>query len=323
MQFTVRETPVTVTPLILIALLVGIGVAGYGGYDYVQQSNAVEDAVAVETTVTEAEISRSAGRRVYYRVSVEHTYRYRGTRYTSERMFPGSTDPIYVARSDAERAIEPYEPGARAVAYVAPGDPGAAFLERRTTLAPFRLIGIGGLIAVLTALHAVGPRTPGRDTALSAADDGESARYETLFGVDRDAVNRISKRLLVAAPTLLFGAIVSAAALLYAAESSSVRARPTDPVGIAVLTAAVAAVGLVVGLALYAVWSFTEYRRLRDRISDPRLPSPFRHPSRLVTILYTNDGLDAYGRRVKLTGFALVVIAFLLAVFARVLVAAA
>lgn len=320
MRFTVRETPVTVTPLILLAIVLGIGVAGYGGYDYVQQSNAVEDAVVIETTVTEAEVDRSTGRRVYYRLSVEHTYRYRGTRYTSERMVPGSIDPIYFTRDSAERAIEPYDPGARAVAYVSPGDPGAAFLERRTTFAPFRFVGFGGLIAVLTALHAIGVRTPGQNTALSGGDDG-SARYETLFGFDRGAVNRISKRLLVAAPALLFVAIVSAAVLLYA-RGSSVRAEPTDPAGIAVLAAAVAAIGLVLGLALYAVWSFTEYRRLRDRISEPRPPSPFRHPSRLVTILYTNDGLDAYGRRVKLTGFALVVIAFLLAVFGRVLVAA-
>ena len=61
MQFTVRGVAVTVTPVILITLVLGLGIAGYGRYDYVQQSDAVDDAVAVETTVVDTDISRSDG----------------------------------------------------------------------------------------------------------------------------------------------------------------------------------------------------------------------------------------------------------------------
>lgn len=105
MEFTVRGVAVTVTPVIFLTLVLGLGIAGYGAYDYVQQSNAVHDAVAVETTVVDTSISRSNGRRFYYRISVEHTYEYQGREYTSEQVFPGSTGPIYTVRSDAQRII--------------------------------------------------------------------------------------------------------------------------------------------------------------------------------------------------------------------------
>ncbi|MFC6960672.1 hypothetical protein ACFQJ8_00920 [Halocatena marina] len=67
---------------------------------------------------------------------------------------------------------------------------------------------------------------------------------------------------------------------------------------------------MIASLLLYSLWSFTEYRRLRERISEPRPPSPFKHPTRLVTILTTNDDLDDYGRRVKKTGFTFVLALF-------------
>jgi len=322
MQFTVRGTPVTLTPLVLLALVVGVGVAGYGGYDYVQQSSAVDDAVAVETTVVDAEISESGGRRPTYRVSVEHTYRYQGAQYTSDRVFPGTTSPTFTVRSDAESVVARYEPSATATAYVDPDAPGRAFLERQTTLAPFRFVGFGSLLVLLTTLHAVGPRDPGRNTELRPESEHEPTRHETLLGVHRDAVNRLSKRLLVLAPAVLFLSLVATVLLAAGADSSSIRATPTEPVGVALVSAGVAGVASIAALALYGLWSFTEFRRLRERIPEPRPPSPFRHPSRLVTVLSTSDGLDSYGRRVKLTGFAFAGAALLAAVFAFLLVTA-
>lgn len=105
-------------------------------------------------------------------------------------------------------------------------------------------------------------------------------------------------------------------------EGSSLQVSVTDPVGFALLAALLSVIGLIFGLTLYAIWSFTEYRRLRERIPDPRPPSPFRHPSRLVTVMYSRDDLDTYGRRVKLTGFAFTIIGFLIGVVAFVLVTA-
>jgi hypothetical protein len=322
MQFTLRGTAVTVTPLILIAVALGAGVAGYGGYDYMQQSNSVAGAVAVETSVTDTEISSSEGRNLYYRVTVEHTYQYRGTEYTSDQVFPGTTNPTYTVRSDAERLIEQYEPNATTTAYVDPDTPGRAFLERQTTLAPLKFVGFGGLLVVLTTLHAVGARTPGRGTELRPETEREPTRYETLFGVERDTVNRLSRRLLLIAPVVFLGSLVGTVVLAYTAESSSIQASLTDPVGLTLVTAFVATLAAVAALVLYGVWSFTEYRRLRERIPEPKPPSPFRHPSRLVTILYTRDGLDTYGRRVKLTGFVFTVTVVLAGVIAFVLVTA-
>ncbi len=323
MQFTLRGVPITVTPLMLLAIVIGVGVAGYGGYDYVQQADAVDDAVAVETTVTDTEISKSDGRRLYYRVTVEHTYQYRGTEYTSNQVFPGTTSPMYTVRSDAESVLEPYEVNETATAYVDPDAPDKAFLERQTTLAPFKFVGFGGLIAILTTLHAVGARTPGQNTELRPESEHEPTRYETLFGVDRDTVNRLSKRLLLIAPVVFFAALVATAFLVYTAESSSIQAGLTDAVGLTILAAFGAALACIAALVGYGIWSFTEYRRLRERIPEPRPPSPFRHPSRLVTILYTSDELDTYGRRVKLTGFVFTVAAFLAGVFAFILATAA
>lgn len=322
MQVTVRGTLIAVTPLMLVAIVLGIGVAGYGGYDYIQQSNAVDDAVAVETTVLDAQVSESDGRRLYYRVTVEHTYQYRGTEYTSEQVFPGTTSPIYTVRSDAENIIEPYYPGATTTAYVDPDAPARAFLKRQTTLAPLKFVGFGGLIFLLTTLLAIGPRDPGRNTELRPRCEHEPKRYETLFGFHRDAVNRLSKRLLLSAPAVCLVALGATAGIGYTAESSSVQADLTDPVGFALLTAAIAGLVSIVALVLYGAWSFTEYRRLRERIPEPRPPSPFRHPSRLVTILYTSDGLDAYGRRAKLTGFVFTVTGVLVGVFAFIIVTA-
>ena len=316
MEFSVRGTPITITTATILLLLAGLAVTGYGGYDYLQQSNAVEEAVAVESTVVDTEIERSPGRGLHYRVTVNHTYRYDGTEYTSDQVFPGSIAPSYNARSDAEAVMEPYEPNATVTAYVDPDSPGRAFLERRTTWAPLQISGIGVLLVVLGTLNAVGARNPGRGTELRPASEHEPTRYETLFGRDRDVVNRLGKRLIAGGPAVFFLSIVVTVLLVYSADSSSVQADVTDPIGLSLLTAAVAALTFVAGLLVYGVWSFTEYRRLRERIPEPRPPSPFRHPTRRVTILATDDDdLDAYGRRVKLTGFAFLIVVFIVVGF--------
>ena len=322
MQFTVRGVAVTVTPVILLALVLGLGIAGYGGYDYLQQSNAVDDAVAVETTVVDADVSRSEGRRFYYRVSVEHAYEYQGSEYTSEQVFPGLTRPMYTVRSDAQRVIEPYEPNATATAYVAPGSPSQAFLERQPTFAPFKFIGFGGLIALLTTLHAVGARNPGQNTGVRQTGQSESTRYDTVLGIQQHTLSRISKRLLLFTPAVFLLSLATVVTLRLNTEGSSAQVSLTDPVGFALLAALLSILGFIAGLTLYGIWSLTEYRRLRERIPVPRPPSPFRHPSRLVTIMYSRDELDTYGRRVKLTGFAFTLIGLLIGVGAFVLVTA-
>ena len=89
---------------------------------------------------------------------------------------------------------------------------------------------------------------------------------------------------------------------------TTVEAALLGPVGLPLLAGAGFWVGMILALCLYGVQSFSRYRRLRRRLPDPRPPSPFRHPSRLVTILGTEgDELPEYGRRIRITGWAFLI----------------
>lgn len=320
MEFSVSELPVAVTRATVVLLLIGSALVGYGGYDYAQQSAAVDDAVAVEATVIETDIERTGGRGASYDARVEYTYRYDGTEYASDELFPGSISPTYDSRADAESVIDPYEVNETVTAYVDPASPGEAFLERQTTTGPFLFVGLGCLVVLLTVLDAVGARSPGQGTELRPVGEDEPTRYETLFGIERDRINRLSKRLLGAAVIVFALALIGTVLLLLNADGSSMRADLADPIGLTLLTGFAAILVSLTAVVLYGVWSFTEYRRLRERIPEPRPPSPFRRPTRLVSIIFTNDGLDQYGHRVKRTGFAFALVIFVLGGLLTILV---
>lgn len=313
MEFSLRGVPIKLTKVTIIALLLTAGAIGYGGYDYIQQSNAIDDAVAVNATVTETDIEQTGGRRgIDYTADVRFTYEYEGTEYTSDRLFPSTLRPTYDTESKAESVLEPYETNETVTAYVDPSDPANGFLEQRRTDSPFVLSGIGAFLFLLTLCHAAGARAPGQDTGIRPADEREPTRYETLFGLGRERVHRLGIRLLKGGLGVLAVALLSIVALILAADDQSIQVTLTDPLGLAVLLMVAAVLALIGGLLLYGLWSFTEYRRLRERIPEPRPPSPFTRPTRLVTILSTNDGLDEYGKRVKRTGFVLVIVLFCL-----------
>jgi hypothetical protein len=314
MQVSVRGTELTLTPLLVVAFVLGVAVAGYGAYDYVQQTQAVDEAVAVDTTVVETSVSESS-RRVYYRVSVTHVYEYEGTEYTSTQVFPGKTSPTYFVERDAVGVVDEYDSGTTTTAYVPPDAPGRAFLERQTTLAPVKFVGFGGGIALLVALRALGPRNPTEDTAAA----GDLRQYETVLWLDRGTAHSLSKRLLKIAPVGFVGALVATVFLVLSADSSSIQADLTDPVGLALLAMLVSLLAFLGGLALYGGWSFTECRRLRQQLAEPRPRSPFRHPSLFVSVLTTSEDLDDYGQQVKLTGFVFAAAGFLVAILAFVL----
>jgi len=82
--------PSTVRGAVLM-LVIGLAATGYGAYDYTQQSNAVEDAVEVDATITDLDIeSTSAGSStdVSYRPTVRFTYEYEGTAYARHERVP-------------------------------------------------------------------------------------------------------------------------------------------------------------------------------------------------------------------------------------------
>ncbi|PSP16738.1 DUF3592 domain-containing protein [Halobacteriales archaeon QH_10_67_13] len=320
MQITVRETQVALSWLRVVLVIAAVGLAAFGGYDYLQQTGAIDDAVSVEATVTDAGVEQVDTRRgPEYDPEVEFRYEYGGETHTSDRLNPSSFDRSYETRSAAESAIAGYQPGSVVTAYVDPDAPGTGFLERETTLrGPILFFSIGGIAALVFGLDAVGARKPGRDTELRDETAVDGLPHERLLGLDRDRVHRLSVRLVWGAVAFGVAAIVLTVVAAAAvgepsdAESSPPEIGLTDPAGIPLLGVALAWLGVVCGLVAYGVWSFTEYRRLRARIRAPKPPNPFRHPSRLVTILGTGgDDLDEYGRRVKSTGFAFVFAAFL------------
>ena len=326
MEFTVRGTPVRITKGTIIIVLVCLAGITFGGYDYVQQSEAVDDAVPVEATIEGASVtqSESRGSSDYY-VQIEFTYQFQGTQYTGDQLFPGSISQSYDTRSDAQSAIEPYEAGETVTAYVDPADPSDGFLERQTITSPFEFMAIGGLGLLLTALNAIGARKPGAETGLRSEHEYTSTRYQTLFGVDRGTVHSLSIRLLKIALFVLPASVVSVAVVLLFAGSGSgdqvnLQVELTDPAGVLLGIVFLAAITLVISVLLYSVWSFTEYRRLRERIPEPRPPSPFTHPTRLVTICIGNYELDTYGKRVQKTGVAFLVMLFFLGTLAQILI---
>lgn len=121
----------------LVMLLLGLAITGYGGYDYVQQSEAVRDSVEVNATVETVGVETVSARRgVDHEPTVRFTYEYEGTTYESTSVFPASISPTYDTESAAREVVAEYEAGAATTAYVAPDQPGDAFLENRTTNTP-------------------------------------------------------------------------------------------------------------------------------------------------------------------------------------------
>ncbi|WP_436903287.1 DUF3592 domain-containing protein [Halovenus halobia] len=320
MELSVGSVPVRLTGATLLVMVLCVGAIGYAGYDYTQQSAAIEEAVAVNATVTETDIEETGTRGVRYEVTVVFTYEYEGTAYESNRLYPTTLSPTFETESKAQSVLASHEQNEATTAYVEPSDPDGAFLEPRRTSGPLWLAGGGGLVLLLTVLNAAGAQTPGQETGVAPADEREVASG-TLFGVDRDRINWLSKRVIAGGAVMFVLTLVATVLLLAAAEDAHVEATVTDPAGLAVVTAFVSFLSVIGGLLLYGSWSFTEYRRLRESIPEPRPPSPFTHPTRLVTILRTDsDKLDDYGKRVGRTGFAIAVALFCLGVVLRALI---
>ena len=130
----------------VLFVLCAIGVVGYGAYDYVEQTDAVRDAVKTEATIVETGIESSSppgSTEVNHRPTVEYTYRYEGQSYTGERIHPGPTAETYETEAAAREAISAYEPNATVTAYVDPAAPGDAFLENEVSNTPFGLVALG------------------------------------------------------------------------------------------------------------------------------------------------------------------------------------
>lgn len=143
----------------VLYILIGIAIISYGGYDYVQQTEAVRESVAVDATITELDIETDRGTSsnpgVNFDPVVEFAYTYNGTEYTGTQIYPADIEQNYETQSGAESAIEEYEQGAQTTAYVSPDQPGDAFLKNETSNAPIIAIVLGGLFTLLSIVSAI------------------------------------------------------------------------------------------------------------------------------------------------------------------------
>jgi hypothetical protein len=322
------ELPVGITTLHLsrksvYLLVLAVALVGAGGYSYVQQGQAVGDAVAVQATVDSARVERlDAGRGIDYEPEIEYTYRYRGETYTSEQVFPGPTIRTYSDRSNAESIVRSYEPGTAVRAYVRPSDPSNAFLIRERTPWPTRALAVGGVLLGLVVLAGLGEKRPGRHE-LRPEREVRSPPSQTWVERNDERLRRLSKRALLVCFVAFWLSMVGLAFGILSLSGGSARSVQADllgPVGLPLLAGAGFWVGMVLSLCLYGLQSFSRYRRLRRRLPEPKPPSPFRHPSRLVTILGTEgEELPEYGRRVRVTGWAFLVAIGMTAVLVQLL----
>lgn len=115
----------------IIVLLFGLGIVGIGAYSYVADSASLDNRVQVTAEVTEVGVEpvpASRGRTSYV-PTVTYQYRFQGTSYTSDKLYPGSSQPRYEDRTTAQSRVSEYTVGERVTAYVDPEAPEQAFLE--------------------------------------------------------------------------------------------------------------------------------------------------------------------------------------------------
>ncbi|GAA0549028.1 DUF3592 domain-containing protein [Halorubrum ejinorense] len=130
----------------VVMLVIGLAAAGYGAYDYTQQSNAVEGAVEVDATVTELgvePVTTGSSTGASYRPTVRFTYEYDGRDHESTNVFPSAIEPNYDTESAARAVLDGYAVDETATAYVDPSDPDGAFLRSQTSNAPLLAVAVG------------------------------------------------------------------------------------------------------------------------------------------------------------------------------------
>ena len=137
---------------IALALIVGLGAVGYGGYSYSAQSAALDSTETVEATIVSTSIERLDERRGTddYSPQATFNYTYEGETYTSSNMYPGGVSHEFGTKEDARAQLESYEPGATVTAYVPSESPGNAFLKHESSNKPLYIVGLGAVLVLGT-----------------------------------------------------------------------------------------------------------------------------------------------------------------------------
>ncbi|MCX2819676.1 DUF3592 domain-containing protein [Haladaptatus sp. F3-133] len=141
---------------IVLFVLLGIGVTGYGAYSYTSQASALNSAVEVDATVTSTSVEEDSRRRgVDYIPQATFTYTYNGEEYTSSNVYPGPLSKKLKTEDAAESALEGYQEEETVTAYVPQGEPENAYLKHERSAEPLVLTGFGVLFLVASIYAAV------------------------------------------------------------------------------------------------------------------------------------------------------------------------
>jgi len=144
--------PLEAPQLLSLALLVlGIGLTLFGATGYVQETAAIENAVEVEATVVDSGVEEVATGRTdpRYVPMATFEYRFQGTTYTSDSVFPRGSEQRYHERAEAESVLADATSGDTVTAYVDPEAPGEAFLTTTRSETSVRFLVFGGFMGLV------------------------------------------------------------------------------------------------------------------------------------------------------------------------------
>jgi hypothetical protein len=136
---------------VLLAIVLGLSMFGYGWTVYQNQQTDVQEAVTVEGTVESSDVEYHEGTGNtdggHYEVVVRYTYTFEGQEYTSESVYPGPAKEH--TEEEASEIANQYSSGQTTTVYVNQEDPSRAFLiKEKNSMLPLGAMGIGGLIAL-------------------------------------------------------------------------------------------------------------------------------------------------------------------------------
>jgi hypothetical protein len=139
--------------------LVGLGLAGAGGYLWHDHNQAVETAEPTDAKIISSavETDRMGSGGPNYRPDVTYEYTVEGETHRSSNVFPTPGRLWRSDRSWARGVVADYPEGETVTASYDPEQPSSAFLVAdRTPLIPLVLLGLGGLLAVGSLTTGIG-----------------------------------------------------------------------------------------------------------------------------------------------------------------------
>jgi hypothetical protein len=136
---------------VLVFVVVGVAITGFGVMDYQNRQSDIENAVQVQGTVQSVDVhERSSEGDSSYNPYIKYTYSHDGQQYTSRSVYPGLNQRTFDSRDKAEEVVSQYSPGETTTVYVNQENPSSAFLvEEPQPFRSFLIMGFGIIFLVI------------------------------------------------------------------------------------------------------------------------------------------------------------------------------